>query len=54
MKQLLKQEVFPYLQFHSRRTRLSDVLGNSRPHYHDDYETFLVEEGPRLHHNNGE
>ena len=54
MKQLLKQEVFPYLHFHSRRTRLSDVLGNSIPHYHDYYEIFLVEEGPLLHHINGE
>ena len=54
MKQLLKCEVFPYLQFHSRRTRLSDVLGNSIPHYHDYYEIFLVEEGPLLHHINGE
>lgn len=54
MKQLLKQEVFPYLQFHSRRTRLSDVLTNSAPHYHDFYEIFIVEEGPLLHHINGE
>ena len=54
MKQLLKQEVFPYLQFHSRCTRLSDVLGNSIPHYHDYYEVFLVEEGPLLHYINGE
>ena len=54
MKQLLKQEVFPYLQFHSRRTQLADIPGNSTPHYHDYYEIFLVEEGPLLHHINGE
>ena len=54
MKKLLKQEVFPYLQFHSRRTRLSDGLGTSIPHSHDYYEIFLVEEGPLLHHINGE
>lgn len=53
MQQLLKREVFPYLQFHSRRTRLADVPGNSVPHYHDFYEIFLVEEGPLLHHING-
>lgn len=54
MQQLLKQVVFPHLQFHSRRTRMADVLGNSVPHYHDFYEIFLVEEGPLLHHINGE
>lgn len=53
MKQLLKSEVFPYLQFHSRRTRLADELGSSAPHYHDFYEIFLVEEGALLHHING-
>lgn len=54
MKQLLKNEVFPYLQFHSRRTCLSDGPVNSAPHYHDYYEIFLVEEGPLMHHINGE
>ena len=54
MQQLLKHEVFPYLQFHSRRTRLVEGLENSTPHYHDFYEIFLVEEGPLLHHINGE
>ena len=54
MKQLLKSDVFPTLQFHSRRTRMADMLGNSVPHNHDFYEIFLVEEGPLLHHINGE
>lgn len=53
MNQLRKEEVFPYLQFHSRRTRLAEGLENSAPHYHDFYEIFLVEEGPLLHHING-
>ena len=53
MIQLKKNDVFPTLHFHSRRTRLSDGLSNSTPHSHDYYEIFLVEEGPLLHHING-
>lgn len=53
MSQLLKNNVFPYTSFYSRRTVLNDTSGHSVPHHHDFYEVFIVEEGPILHHING-
>lgn len=53
MNRLLKNDVFPYVSFYSRRTVVSDVAAHSAPHDHDFYEVFIVEEGPLQHHING-
>lgn len=53
MSKLRKQDIFPHISFHSRRTILTDAISPSEPHHHDFYEVFIVEEGPLVHHING-
>lgn len=53
MNRLLKENVFSYETFYSRRTLLTHTDGASTPHDHDFYEFFIVEEGVVLHHING-
>lgn len=54
MDHLLKDNVFPYETFYSRRTLLTHTECHSLPHDHDFYEFFIVEEGVVLHHINGQ